>query len=188
MDENTKTFQIKIADIIIEIECYYNHMMSFCKDYIVSSNNNDFAVNTSMEEIVACRKEVPQSEREWPGIAFRYADEYSEPNIIYKKIAEKVVSYNTILMHGATIVTEGQAYMLTAPSGVGKSTRIKIWKDVYPNSFVINGDKPLIKITDSEVLACGTPWCGNEGWNRLKRFLFWNERNKMKRIASRKLV
>ena len=30
---------------------------------------------------------------------------------------------------------------------------------------MVNGDKPLIKIDDAQAIACGTPWCGKEGWN-----------------------
>ena len=29
----------------------------------------------------------------------------------------------------------------------------------------MSGDKPLIKIEENEVLACGTPWSGKEGLN-----------------------
>ena len=24
---------------------------------------------------------------------------------------------------------------------------------------------PFIKVTDTQLLACGSPWCGKEGWN-----------------------
>ncbi len=30
----------------------------------------------------------------------------------------------------------------------------------------MNGDKPIIRIIDGDFYACGTPWCGKEGWNR----------------------
>ncbi len=37
--------------------------------------------------------------------------------------------------------------------------------DCYPDSVVINGDKPFIKVTPEDIFACGTPWSGKEGWN-----------------------
>lgn len=162
---STRTFRIRVAGITIEIECFYNTIISLCKDYIVHSPKPDFLVKASQEEIIALRREVPKSEREFPGVAFRYADEALEPIVLHRKIVEKLISFNTLLLHGATISTKNQAYIFTAPSGVGKSTRARIWLDIYPDSFVVNGDKPFIKITEKEILACGTPWSGNEGWN-----------------------
>ena len=81
-------------------------------------------------------------------------------------IADKMLGYNTFLMHGAVVAYRGEAYMFAAPSGTGKTTRIRLWLDEYPDSFVVNGDKPLIKIDNEKAYACGTPWCGKEGWNR----------------------
>ena len=37
--------------------------------------------------------------------------------------------------------------MLVGKSGVGKSTRASIWMDEFKDSFIVNGDKPLIKIS-----------------------------------------
>ena len=56
-----------------------------------------------------------------------------------------------------------QAYMITAPSGTGKTTRLRFWLQQIPGSYVVNGDKPLISLRDEQVYACGTPWCGKEG-------------------------
>ena len=162
---DTRTFRIKVADITVEIKCIYNTTISLCKDYIVDTDKPDFIVKSSEEEIVALRREVPKSEREFPGVAFRYVDEALEPIVLHKKIVEGLIRFDTLLLHGATISQKGQAYILTASSGVGKSTRAKIWVDNYPDSFIVNGDKPFIKFTEKEIFACGSPWSGNEGWN-----------------------
>lgn len=160
-----KTFRIRVANTIIRIGHFYSTIVFLCHDYIVHSGKPDFSVEASLEEIVALRREVPKSEREIPGIAFRYADEALEPIVLHKKIVEGLINFDTLLLHGATIATNNNAYIFSAPSGVGKSTRAKIWLETYPDSFIVNGDKPLIKITDGEAFACGTPWCGDEGWN-----------------------
>ena len=33
------------------------------------------------------------------------------------------------------------------------------------DAYVVNGDKPLIQITGTQAIACGTPWCGKEKMN-----------------------
>ena len=55
--------------------------------------------------------------------------------------------------------------MFTAPSGIGKTTRIRLWREIYPDSIIVNGDKPIVKVEHNRILVCGTPWCGKERWN-----------------------
>lgn len=164
-ETDTEFFKIEIAGLKIEVECHYRYVFNWCRRYLAHFDKPDFVVRTSLEEIVANRVEVPDINRNDPDIAMRYADEYIEPFVVGQKIAEKAVSFDAFLMHGAVISTDDFAYIFTAASGVGKSTRAKIWLDEYPGSFIVNGDKPLLKVRDSDVLACGSPWCGNEGWN-----------------------
>ena len=158
-------FKMRIANATIEVECNYDYLIRFYRDYVVHSGKPDLAVKISMDEIIAERREVPRSERDIPGVAFRYADEFSEPFVLHQKIAEGLIQFDAFLFHGAVIAQDNCGYIFTAPSGVGKSTRDKTWLDEYSGSFIVNGDKPLIKVTESEILACGTPWCGEEGWN-----------------------
>ena len=56
-------------------------------------------------------------------------------------------------------------YAFAARSGVGKSTHIGLWKKNFGERVhIINGDKPIVKITDHGVIAYGTPWNGKEGF------------------------
>ena len=77
-----------------------------------------------------------------------------------------MLAYNTFLMHGSVVAKEGKAFMFTAASGVGKTTRTRLWLDQMADSQVINGDKPLIRVTEREVIACGSPWSGKEKLNQ----------------------
>lgn len=158
-------FKMELAGIKIEVECLYKEVYKQCFDYIADFNQSDFTVRSTKEEIIAERMDISVEMNAVPGISVRYADEYLEPFIIHRKIAEKMIQFDTLLMHGAVVAIDNKAYMFTANSGVGKTTRAKLWLNEYPDSIIVNGDKPLIKITENNVLACGTPWCGNEGWN-----------------------
>ena len=84
---------------------------------------------------------------------------------IQRKIVEAMIREGFLLMHGAVVAKDGEAYLFTAPSGTGKTTRIRFWMELYPDSIIINGDKPVIYLKGSRLLACGTPWAGKEGWN-----------------------
>ena len=92
--------------------------------------------------------------------------EQIETYALQRKVAESLISFSTFLMHGAVIAVDKQnSFMFTAKSGTGKTTHIRKWLENDPEAFVVNGDKPLIKVTDSEAIAYGTPWCGKEHLN-----------------------
>ena len=146
----------------------YDIAYFFRNKYIVSIEKNDelsFVIRTTQADI-DFEKCLAEREAIRRGYSQKfYFPGYLEAIAINRHIATNMLAYDTFLMHGSVIAKDGVAYMFTACSGVGKSTRTRLWLNLYPSSFVINGDKPLIKITDTEAIACGTPWCGKEGLN-----------------------
>lgn len=164
-------FRIRLADQIIEIQSLCGTVYNISKDYIVPDDNGnlpDIVIKSRDEDI---KEELYETQRTFaarnngskPPIM---GEGYYESIAVFRKIADAMPRFNTFLMHGAVVAKDGQAFMFTADSGVGKTTRIKLWLDNYPDSFVVNGDKPLLKVSEDSVMACGTPWCGKEGWNR----------------------
>ena len=104
-------------------------------------------------------------------IDFEHAIEYKlkkiqiKPQNVLRKIADLLLDFNILLMHGAVVAVNDKAYLFTAPSGTGKTTHILKWIEHLPNAFVVNGDKPFIKfnsVDDKLPLACGSPWAGKE--------------------------
>ena len=99
------------------------------------------------------------------GISGENKEDYFETLAVYRKISEEMLQFDTFLMHGAVVAEHNKAYLFTAESGTGKTTHIRKWIKNIDGSIVVNGDKPLIKVTDTQVFACGTPWCGKEHMN-----------------------
>lgn len=89
---------------------------------------------------------------------------------LYRFAVEELPKHGSFIAHAAVIKYDDLAYAFMAPSGTGKSTHIKLWMDTLsPNATVINGDKPILRLDNSpegnpQVLACGSPWAGKEGW------------------------
>lgn len=148
-------FTIKLADINVGITSFYKATKEFCSEYL-SNDRSDFNITISKNDI---ESQQSKSYNYYP--KNRFSGEYLETLAVYRKIAEKMPGYNTLLMHGSVIAVDGTAYMFTAKSGTGKSTHTKLWREVFRDRAVmVNDDKPLIKITDSSVIAYGTPWNG----------------------------
>ena len=66
------------------------------------------------------------------------------------------------LLHASAVVADGVAYCFSAPSGTGKSTHTSLWLDVFADkgAFIINDDKPAIKLVDGVPYVYGTPFSG----------------------------
>lgn len=62
-------------------------------------------------------------------------------------------------IHAAAVALDGAAYAFTGPSGVGKSTRARLWIDTL-GAELISGDRPLIRVRTMELY--GAPWDGKE--------------------------
>lgn len=78
-----------------------------------------------------------------------------------------IACYNGYIpIHGSGIQYNNKGMIISAPSGVGKSTFAKHWMTLYPEASIFNDDKPLIKNKDHEIYVYGTPWAGKDRINR----------------------
>lgn len=66
----------------------------------------------------------------------------------------------TMLMHASVIRHQGKGYLMTAPSGTGKSTHTRLWYDNIPGCDLMNDDNPVVRIVDGEAIVYGSPWSG----------------------------
>ena len=150
----------KIADKVVEVKSIYVEVHEYCADYL-TDDQADYSVTTTQADIdFECEKSAREDEIE--GIPTRqFSDSYLEELAVYRKIAEKMLDYDTILFHGSVVAVDDVGYLFTAKSGTGKSTHTRLWRECFGDKAVmVNDDKPLLKITDSGVIAYGTPYNG----------------------------
>ena len=84
---NTKSFQIKIADRIIKINSMHDYIKNYCKDYIIDNKlPYDFEITTTQKAIDYEReKSRKQCEAENIDVSI-YSDSYLETLSIYRQI------------------------------------------------------------------------------------------------------
>ncbi|MBR4500352.1 MAG: hypothetical protein IKP22_00475 [Clostridia bacterium] len=153
-------FRMRVAGRTAEIRPMYGEIRELCRDYLAPSEGAaDIMAEITPEDI---QREEVEAARQGQGII---PPARLETSAVLRKIAAAMPQYDTFLMHGVVISTAGQGYMITAPSGTGKSTRARLWADHIPGSLIVNGDKPFLRVGEDGVTAFGTPWCGKEGWN-----------------------
>ena len=148
---------IEIAGITLEVQAFYDFTYRMCIPYL-ANGTPEFRVTVSRNEIEQEKNNDFNAKQK-----FSNADETYEFLALLRKIADIMVDYHVLLIHGAAISLENRAYLFTGKSGTGKTTHIFKWLQHRPDLTIINGDKPFIKFGEFPTI-CGSPWCGKEGF------------------------
>ena len=141
-----------IAGIPIRVENRYDYTAKIAKDYITN--------DVPLLSVHATDEQICEENRYIPGLPIGYV----ESVVIYRNIAESIYLHDAFVFHGATVAVGDKAYIIAAKSGVGKTTHIGFWLKKYKDKcYVLNGDKPVIRMIDNKPYVSGTPWQGKEG-------------------------
>ena len=156
----------RLAGHTIKIESVYSQVHTLCAAYRVE-DDAEYCITTTPADIAYERKRSARAD-ELEGAAVReHADPYLETLAVYRKLAQLLVQDDILLMHGAVVAVDGQAYLFTAKSGTGKTTHTRLWMQQFGDRAVmVNGDKPLLHVTNTGVTVYGTPWDGKEHLSR----------------------
>lgn len=156
-------FKIKIAGRVAAVRSLFDSTRDYCGKYL-TEEAADFAVEISREDL-AFEQQALLEEALEEGIRPRvFTDPFLDRAAIQRKVAEQLFDSDTLLFHGSTVAVDGQAYLFTADCGTGKSTHTRLWRQTFGDRAVmVNDDKPFLKLTDTEILACGAPWSGKHG-------------------------
>lgn len=86
---------------------------------------------------------------------------YALNNSLMISYAFATATMDTLLIHSSVIRCDGRGYLMTAPSGTGKSTHTRLWYDNIPGCDLMNDDNPIIRILpDDRPMVYGSPWSG----------------------------
>lgn len=149
----------RFADKVVEVDSIYDAVHILCADYR-TDGQADFKVTISQEDIDLEREKSQNEDGNSNGTMAEYLDKYLEELAVYRKIAEVMPRYDTILFHGSAVAVDGYGYLFAARSGTGKSTHTALWRDLFgERAVMVNDDKPLLHIAE-EVTVYGTPYDG----------------------------
>ncbi len=145
--------RLKIAGLVADIRRENPILNRQIADYL-TTEKPDFIVDFGDDYV---EREVEEEIRQ----SLDFPPAYSEYLAIYRYLCTKFLDYDGFLMHGSALAVDGKAYLFLAPSGTGKSTHARLWRETLGERVVmINDDKPLIRKIDGVFYACGTPWSG----------------------------
>lgn len=158
-----ESFCIRVTDLVVRIRPIHRELIRFCSGYVVDD------VEDADIEILVQRSDI-EAERHMAAEGVNWSDAYLETLVVQRAIADVLPARRRLLMHGAVVELNGLGYLFTAPSGTGKSTHVRLWRQYLGKGVhIVNGDKPFIYVPDEIAMppvAYGTPWCGKEGWQQ----------------------
>ena len=111
------------------------------------------AIHTTTEEL-----------SEWEKIG-NSADAFGEYCLLCRHISSALMKYDRFVFHGAAVRYNNRAWLISAASGVGKTTQcMRLLEKHGDEVSIINGDKPILEIIkDDTVVVHPSPWNGKEG-------------------------
>ena len=154
---------MEIAGYRAAVTSLFESTRDYCGKYF-AEGNADFFVTVCREDL-SFEQEALRQEALEEGIRIRkFTDPFLERTTIQRKYAEFLFDRSVLMTHGSTVAVDGRAYLFTASCGTGKSTHTRLWRQAFgPRAVMINDDKPFLKLAESGVLACGSPWSGKHG-------------------------
>ena len=156
-------FTMTIAGYAARVQSLFESTPQYFRPYLTEDTPRFFFTVT--EEDIAFERRFLYEEALEEGFRVRnFPDPFLERAAIQRKFAEVLFDLDILLLHGSTVAVDGSAYLFTARSGTGKSTHTRLWREVFGSRAVmVNDDKPFLKFTPEEILACGSPWSGKHG-------------------------
>lgn len=138
---------LKVADLTIFMDSY-GRVMEQAKPYEVEAVENPDVIIRS----------------EWEALKSKYptlSDDDGEYLATGKSFYQQLLQFDGFMLHSSAVVVDGKAYLFTAASGTGKSTHTGLWlKQFGDRAYILNDDKPALRLIDGVWYAFGTPWSG----------------------------
>ena len=160
------TFTIMLAGIPIEVRCQFKRNKDFFKEYFTDEQPL-FSIEPGEEDIKRMQQDFVRLDEASSVPIHKREDWFIENNSIHSLIAYKLVEFDVILIHGSALCMDGNAYLFLAKSGTGKSTHSRIWREAFGEKvWMINDDKPLLRLLNNEFVVYGTPWNGKHHLSR----------------------
>lgn len=141
-----------MAGVVFDATHIYEYTERLCKDYLYFGKEPpSFIANVTHGDI---EKEI-QMVNEFP-------KPFAESLALFRKLCKYCLNNaDGIIFHSSVVMVDGNAYIFTAPSGTGKSTHTRLWRELLgKRAVMVNDDKPIIRYEEGEFYVYGTPWNG----------------------------
>ena len=154
---------MEVAGLVLRVAPLFETTRVYCREYL-TDRAPEYELAVAPEDLVREQELLDAEAREEGLKRRRFAGPFLERSVIQRRVAEKLLEKDTLMLHGSTVALDGIAYLFTAPCGTGKSTHTRLWREAFGDRAVmVNDDKPFLRVEAEGVTACGSPWTGKHG-------------------------
>lgn len=149
--------KILIDDLVVNYSFLYSATADFFKDYLVD-------VNTTFDELDIKVDHDYLIENKWLVNQNNQSDATLEFLCLMLSTGNELLLHRKALFHAVAVKWNGLAWIITAPSGTGKTTQLRNWRSILKKNIqIINGDKPFISChNNGDIWIYSSPWRGKE--------------------------
>ena len=164
------SFQVRMADTVMRFRVMNIETRAYMRDYITAGNDPGeifCEISISEQDIIDEWEYMLSREGYSREFVNRLPEFYFEIFALHRKAAEALLDRNILVLHSSCVSLDGKGYLFVAPSGKGKSTHAKLWCRYFGDrAFIVNDDKPFLRIEENSVRAYGSPWDGKHRQSR----------------------
>ncbi len=170
MAECIYSFCVRMADTVMRFHVRNIETKVYVRKYLIDdaeTRNVEFEITVSEQDIIDEWGYMLSREGYTQEFVNRLPGYYFEIFALHRKTAEVLLARKVLVLHSSCVSLDGQGYLFAAPSGKGKSTHAKLWCRYFGDrAFIINDDKPFLRITQDGIRAYGSPWDGKHHQSR----------------------
>lgn len=146
----------KIADLIVHMDTF-GRTLAQAEPYRVADEPSADIVIFSDPETLRQKN---------PHLSLDDCEYLSTGGFFYRTLS----AFSGMMLHSSCVVVDDRAYLFSAPCGTGKSTHVQLWLKLFGDrAYILNDDKPAIRVLDDGVWIYGTPWSGKNDCSRNTR-------------------
>ena len=149
-----RVYEIVFSEYPVRYSFMYPETRGYFVKYLRPSQSDEYDISASSYYIETARSLLPAGT----------PDGYVEYRSLVGPTSQFLLRHQCCIFHAVSFVYRNKAWLLTAPSGTGKTTQFLNWQRVFPDEIVmISGDMPaLVLEKDGCISVHPSPWNGKE--------------------------
>lgn len=163
-------FRLNLAGVPVDVTTQYDEYYPYFSPYLEKNTGTSSLIppcpanDRDIPAVEISPRRLQTASRIYPPDSAAYYVEYME---LCPAISSAITVFDRIVFHAVSFIWKDLAWLVTAPSGTGKSTHYCLWKLLCPDEIqIINGDKPIVYIENDEVFVTTSPWTGKENMSQ----------------------
>ena len=146
-----KVYQAEYAGHPVRFSFLHPATRQHFKFWLKPVDGEGYDIKASPELVASVLDTLPWKDREY----------YAEYKALMGPTSEYLLQFGCCIFHAVAFLWRDRAWLLTAPSGTGKSTQFMNWRRLHPGEItMICGDMPILELRED-----GFVWIHSSNWN-----------------------